>query len=284
MDCRILYLHGGSFMWYSGVDSIYQPLTSRIAAAAGMPVLVIDFRLSPEFTCVDAIEDCLDALVWMDMNGPDGPSKARKLFVCGDSSGGGQALATMLAARDGLGSKERDTDRPPTPKLDGCCAICPLADLSCDVRRSPLNSYRTRKWDAATQTGDPVFTDSSGNLVTDMRQLQKKYAPYVGSTEQEGMKFQLASPYWAQNWRDLPPIMFLSADEDVTVDDAVDIAARALAAGVEVDLCVWPRMFHCWQCYTEGRDKNGQKSRPFVEAIESIRHIGVYFQRLAARE
>jgi acetyl esterase/lipase len=46
--CRILYLHGGSFMWYSGVDDIYRPLTSRIAAAAGMPVLVIDYRLSPE--------------------------------------------------------------------------------------------------------------------------------------------------------------------------------------------------------------------------------------------
>ena len=89
-DCRILYLHGGSFMWYSGVDYIYQPLTSRIAAAAGMPVLVIDSRLSPEFTCLDAIEDCLDALVWMDANGPDGPAKARKLFICGDSSGGGQ--------------------------------------------------------------------------------------------------------------------------------------------------------------------------------------------------
>lgn len=61
----------------------------------------------------------------------------------------------------------------------------------------------------------------------------------------------VASPYWAQNWASLPPILILGADEDVTVDDAVDVAAMAKRAGVEVDLAVWPRMFHCWMCYTE---------------------------------
>ena len=116
-DCRILYLHGGSFMWYSGVDHIYQPLTSRIAAAAGMPVLVIDSRLSPEFTCVAAIEDCLDALVWMDANGPDGPAKARKLFICGDSSGGGQVLNKSLYLATHLTALALSPSRPSSLSL-----------------------------------------------------------------------------------------------------------------------------------------------------------------------
>lgn len=101
-SCRVLYVHGGSFMWYSGVDEIYQPLTSRIALSAGMPVLAIDYRLMPEFTATEAVEDCLEALVWMGSNGPKGASKARKLFISGDSSGGGTVLSVLLAARDGL--------------------------------------------------------------------------------------------------------------------------------------------------------------------------------------
>jgi acetyl esterase/lipase len=80
----------------------------------------------------------------MAANGPSGPAPARRIFVCGDSSGGGQALATVLGCRDGLGGG-RDQGRPPTPALHGCCAICPLADLSYDVRRGGgMNSYHLR--------------------------------------------------------------------------------------------------------------------------------------------
>ena len=101
-DCRILFLHGGSYMWYSGVDEFYRPLASRIAFESGMPVLSIDYRLAPEFQAPAGIQDALDALTWMDANGPDGQSKARKLFVAGDSSGGGMSLAVLLACRDGV--------------------------------------------------------------------------------------------------------------------------------------------------------------------------------------
>lgn len=48
-SCRVLFLHGGSYQWYSGVDKYYQPHSSRIAASCGMPVLAIDYRLAPEW-------------------------------------------------------------------------------------------------------------------------------------------------------------------------------------------------------------------------------------------
>eukprot|EP01047_Picozoa_sp_COSAG01_P027639 COSAG01_NODE_1831_length_9117_cov_3.960080_2_plen_97_part_00 len=69
------------------------------------------------------------------------------------------------------------------------------------------------------------------------------------------MLHPLASPLWAETWAGAPPLMLIGADADLTVDDAVDIGVRARDEGVEVDLCVWPRMFHDWLCYTEGRDK-----------------------------
>ena len=64
-----------------------------------MPVLSIDYRMAPEWKAPAGIEDALDALIWMGANGPDGPAKARKLFVTGDSSGGGMAVAVLLAAQ-----------------------------------------------------------------------------------------------------------------------------------------------------------------------------------------
>ena len=39
-------------------------------------------------------------------------------------------------------------------------------------------------------------------------------------------------------------MMLLAADEDLTVDDSVELANKAKHDGVEVDLVVWPRMWH----------------------------------------
>ena len=94
-DCCILFLHGGSYMWYSGVDEYYRPLVSRIAEESGMPVLAIDYRMAPEWKAPAGICDALDALIWMDQNGPNGPRKARKIFVTGDSSGGGMCVLML---------------------------------------------------------------------------------------------------------------------------------------------------------------------------------------------
>ena len=88
-----------------------------------------------------------------------------------------------------------------------------------------------------------------------------------------------------------------------------------------MDLAVWPRMFHCWMCYTEvtnhvcttsrvlnklvvlqrginsvsltqcnraqGRGKTGERNeegKEMEEAKVALRHVGEYFRRLAARD
>jgi acetyl esterase/lipase len=280
-DCRVLFLHGGSYEWYSGVDEYYRPLASRIARESGMPVLTIDYRMAPEYKAPAGIEDALQALRWMQHHGPDGPSPARKLFVCGDSSGGGMSLAVLLAARDGLpGSYHSSTEA--IPPVHGAVAICPLTDLTYDFRRSPANSYRTRIWDLSTRTGDPVFTASLGNLMKDMLDRQERARAYAGDMDLDD---ELLSPLFAKRWQGLPPMMLLAADEDLSVDDAVDLAARASAAGIELDLEVWPRMWHDWVMCTEGRDMYGHKppDKPLQEAVLALKHAGLYLQRLAAR-
>ena len=243
-----------------------------------MPVLALDYRLAPEYQSPHGIEDALDALAWMAENGPAGPSPARKIFVCGDSAGGGMILSLLLAARDGLPG--RSEAAPPTPPINGAVSICPLTDMTYDFRRSKHNSYTSRIYDSHSRTGDPIFTDSHGDLLADMKDRRAAAKAYGGEL---GLSHQLVSPLWADSFAGLPPIMLLAADEDLTVDDSVDIANRARADGVAVDLCVWPGVWHCWVMCTEGRDMYGNKGKPMKEACVAMRHIGIYLKALAAR-
>ena len=145
MSCRIVFIHGGLNMWYGGQDPAYRPATARMAKAARMPVLSIDFRLAPEHPFPASTDDAVQAISWLrgTYPGAGGPSPAAKVFLLGDSSGGGVALsAAIVAKRAGI-------------LVDGCCAICPTTDYTFSS-----GSYRTRMWDAGTMTGDPVFTES----------------------------------------------------------------------------------------------------------------------------
>ena len=135
MSCRIVFIHGGLNMWYGGQDPVYRPATARMAQAARMPLLSIDFRLAPEHPFPAAINDAVQAIRWLrgTYPGAGGPSPAKKVFLLGDSSGGGVAIsAAILAKREGI-------------PVDGCCAICPTTDYTFGSE-----SYRTRMWDAGS--------------------------------------------------------------------------------------------------------------------------------------
>lgn len=135
MSCRIVFIHGGLNMWYGGCDPIYRPATARMAKAAMMPVLSIDFRLAPEHPFPASTNDAVQAIRWLRETypGAGGPSPAKKVFLLGDSSGGGVALSAAIVAKNAGIS------------VDGCCAICPATDYT-----FASESYRTRMWDAGS--------------------------------------------------------------------------------------------------------------------------------------
>jgi acetyl esterase/lipase len=55
----------------------------------------------------------------------------------------------------------------------------------------------------------------------------------------------LASPLEA-NLEGLPPLLIQVGDEEVLLSDSERFAEKATAAGVDVELRVWPEMFHVW--------------------------------------
>jgi acetyl esterase/lipase len=56
----------------------------------------------------------------------------------------------------------------------------------------------------------------------------------------------LISPLYA-NLKGLPPILIHVGDHEILRDDSTRFAERARAAGVDVELVVWPNMFHVFQ-------------------------------------
>jgi acetyl esterase/lipase len=87
----LLYLHGGAYC--VGAPATHRALTGRLARATGMAVFALDYRLAPEHRFPAAVDDALAACRALQAGGP--------VVIAGDSAGGGLAVATALALRDG---------------------------------------------------------------------------------------------------------------------------------------------------------------------------------------
>src|SRR5712692_4683117 len=137
-----------------------------------------------------------------------------RVVLAGDSAGGGLTVATLVALRD------RGLPRPAA----GVC-ISPWVDLTCSGA-----SYATKA------TTDPIVTRDG---VTALAQA------YVGHGDP---KTPLASPLFA-DLRHLPPLLVQVGSEEVLLDDARRLGARARTAGVEVTVEEWPAMVHVWHWF-----------------------------------
>jgi epsilon-lactone hydrolase len=106
-----LYLHGGGHV--AGSAFGYRPLAGALADAAGMGVVIPDYRLAPEHPFPAAVEDAVRAYLWMRDRG------ATRVIVAGDSSGCSLVLSLLLSL------KQRSL-----PMASGAVLFCPWIDLA----------------------------------------------------------------------------------------------------------------------------------------------------------
>jgi epsilon-lactone hydrolase len=122
-EAAVLYLHGGGHV--AGSAFGYRHLAGAIATAAQVPALVIDYRLAPEHPYPAALQDAVNAYLWLCDTGAD----ESKIVLAGDSSAGGLAMSLLLALR------ERGI---PVPA--GAVLMCPWVDLTGRTQRPPQDS------------------------------------------------------------------------------------------------------------------------------------------------
>jgi acetyl esterase/lipase len=136
--------------------------------------------------------------------------------VAGDSAGGGLTLATLVALRDA---------GDPLPSAGLC--ISPWTDLALSG-----DSVETRAEE------DPMVAGDGLKLMADA---------YLAGRDP---RTPLASPLYA-DLAGLPPLLLQVGSAEILLDDAVRVAERARAAGVEAELRVWQDMFHVWHAFAE---------------------------------
>ena len=202
-----------------GSPRSHRHLAAAIAAAADASALLPHYRLAPEQPFPAAVDDAVAAYRWL----LERNVAPERIVIAGDSAGGGLTVATLLAVRDG---------GLPKPAAGVC--ISPWVDLTCS-----LPSYTSRK------AVDPIVTREAVDT------MASAYLNGIDATT------PLASPLYA-DLRALPPLLIHVGDDEVLLDDSVQLAEKARAAGVDVTLEVWPEMIHVWHWFFPMLDEGQQ--------------------------
>lgn len=227
-DKVILQLHGGAYL--VGFLDMYRKFASRYLSFSGdISVLSLDYRIAPKYQYPAALDDALSSWNWLLENG----YKAKNIIVVGDSAGGNLALTLTLKLR------ENGLDKP-----DALVLMSPWADMSGSGLSRTLNYKR-----------DPMFGKRAGDEGANDR--RKPGNPYAGDTNLCDIHL---SPVYA-DLSDFPPMLIQVGDWEMLFDDARTIANKAWKAGVDVELMVYPGMFHVFQAfYTLPESKDAWKA------------------------
>jgi phosphinothricin tripeptide acetyl hydrolase len=207
-----------------GSPPSHRHLAAAIAGAAAANALLLDYRLAPEHPYPAAVEDATAAYRWLLARGIAPGS----VVIAGDSAGGGLTVATLLALREA---------RVPLPAAGVC--ISPWVDLTC--------------------SGGSYVTKAAADPIVGRAGVEQMARAYLGST---APREPLASPLFA-DLRGLPPLLIHVGSEEVLLDDSVQLAERARAAGVDTTLEVYERMIHVWHWFLPMLDE----AQTAVEAI-----------------
>ncbi|MDP9101065.1 MAG: alpha/beta hydrolase [Actinomycetota bacterium] len=192
-----LHVHGGG--WWMGSLETADALAREMAAATGLVVASVEYRLAPEHRFPTAVDDVLSALWWLH-------HQARHLGIDGASlSIGGESAGANLAAAVALLARERG------PSLVGQWLDVPAVDLT-----------------LPETTSTAEFGTGFG---LDLDEIRRVLDWYVSPADRRDPR---ASPALAGDLSGLPPTLLTVAECDPLRDQGEAYAALLQARGVPV--------------------------------------------------
>ena len=103
----ILMIHGGA--WFSG-NKVHVSHHARYAAEQGFAVVAINYRLAPRYKFPAQLDDCRDALAWIDEHARAYGFDLRSVAVYGYSAGGHLASLVGLAQNSATAEVDPEVD------------------------------------------------------------------------------------------------------------------------------------------------------------------------------
>jgi acetyl esterase len=197
-DGVIVWYHGGG--WVLGNVDETDQVGRHLAEQTGCAVVVVGYRLAPEYRFPTAVDDCYGALRWLDDRLEAIAGRRVPLLVGGDSAGGNLSAVVSLKARDRKG-----------PRIEMQILVYPVTDCDFETTsyRDPANAlFLTRE--SMIWFWDHYAPDPLGRLHPD------------------------ASPLRSSDTSNLPPALVVTAEHDVLRDEGEIYATRMIKSGVEV--------------------------------------------------
>jgi acetyl esterase len=206
----LVYFHGGG--WVLGDLDTLDTTCRAIANRAGVKVVSVHYRLSPEHKFPIPLDDCYGALTWVVDNADSLGIDPQRIAVAGDSAGGNLAAAVAIRARDEGG-----------PAIALQVLVYPVTNHSFDTE-----SYR--------ENGD-------GYLLT--KDMMVWFWDHYLENDADGQN-PLASPLLAEDLSGLPPALVITAEYDPLRDEGEAYAARLAEAGVPVQHTRYDGQIHAF--------------------------------------
>jgi acetyl esterase len=204
----LLFFHGGG--WVIGGLDTHDGVCRLLAAAAGIRVLSIGYRLAPEHPFPEPVEDAWAAFEWAVANAGSLGADPARIAVGGDSAGGNMAAVVSHMAVQGGGAK-------PAMQL----LIYPVTDSADDTRSRQL------------------FSDGFILTRADMDKFEAAYLP-PGSDPTDIRVSILNCP----DLRGLPTAYVATAGFDPLRDEGEAFALKMRDCGVRVALRRHPGLVH----------------------------------------
>lgn len=232
-SAALVWIHGGGYV--IGSADADEALCRRIATETGAVVASVDYRLAPETTSPGLVEDCYAALRWVHSNAAELGIDADRIAVGGASAGGGLAACLAILARD----------RGEFPIAYQLLIYPMLDDRTCSTR------------DPHPYAGEFLWTPADNRF---------GWASILGHEPGgEGV-----SPYTAaarvEDVSGLPATFISVGALDLFLEEDMEYASRLIAAGVPVELHVYPGAYHAYDMNPEAQ-VTGAYFRDFIGGL-----------------
>ncbi|MCG7609805.1 esterase [Mycolicibacterium sp. (ex Dasyatis americana)] len=204
-------------------------IVTALSGYADSPVLVVDYRMVPKHSVGTAMDDCYDAYRWLRLTG----YQPDQIVLAGDSAGGYLSLALA----------ERLVDEGEMPAA--LVTMSPLFEIDNESRANHPNMHT-----------DAMFPAKAFDALVELIEAAAKRK---GEDVYEPLDHVEPG---------LPRTLIHASGSEVLLSDARKAAHMLAAAGVPVELRIWPGQMHVFQL-----------ASPLVsEAKRSLRQIGEYIR------
>ncbi len=227
----MVFYHGGGFV--IGSLHTYEPYCAEVARLLDLPVISIDYRLSPEHPFPAPAEDCEAATRWIASSPTELGLEVTGLITSGDSAGGNLTIVTTMALRDNPAAVPVLVQHP----------IYPVVTLDDD-------------WPSMREF-------ATGYLLTDeaMAYFSDGHAATPGDYRAEPLNFDQTG---------MPPSLVTTASLDPLRDQGIAYIVKLNEAGVRVEHISAEGTIHGHINIRQGIPSTQQDIEGYVTALKSM--------------